>query len=285
VSAYTLAAASRICGVSAARLRYWQRTRLLPTRARGSRRSALEFRDLISVRALVALLDRGVPLRRIRASVESARSVLADAEVPLDALRLWPEGSGRVVVRHAGLLLEPGGQLVLDLGPQTARVAPLGRGGAAGERDAAEEWFELGCRLDSERSTWAEAVEAYLRAIQADPDFADAHCNLGSVYFNQDHKQSAQLCFERALQIEPQHVEANLNLATLLEEQGREESALHHYKVALAADPLCADTHVSLALLYQRLGLRRRAREHWRRYLQLEPGGPWADVARRHVDG
>ena len=69
----------------------------------------------------------------------------------------------------------------------------------------------------------------------------------------------------------------------MLEEEGHQESALVHYKRALEADPLCAETHVSLALLYEKLGLRRTAREHWRRYLQLDPAGPWCEVAQRHL--
>jgi Tfp pilus assembly protein PilF len=69
----------------------------------------------------------------------------------------------------------------------------------------------------------------------------------------------------------------------MLEEDDRNEAALRHYKRALASDPFYADAHVSLALLYEKLGLRRTSREHWRRYLQLDPGGSWADVARRHL--
>ena len=34
-------------------------------------------------------------------------------------------------------------------------------------------------------------LRAYQRAIACDPDCADAHCNLGSVYFNQDRLASA----------------------------------------------------------------------------------------------
>jgi Tfp pilus assembly protein PilF len=45
------------------------------------------------------------------------------------------------------------------------------------------------------------------------------------------------------------------------------------------------DAHVNVALLYEKLGRRARAREHWRRYLQIDPQGPWADVARRHLSG
>ncbi len=293
VSAYTLGDVARICGVPPARLRYWQRTKLLEPCRRGLRRVGFEFGDLVSVRSLVALLDQGVPLRRIRRSVESLRERMPDMERPLDALRVWHEGSGRMVVRHEGCLLEPDGQLVLDLGSGSeshAEVAWLATGASSKDflrreqaRREAADWFERGCKLDSERATYADAIEAYTRALRADPDFADAHCNLGTVFYNQNRKAKARRCFEQAIALEPHHVEAHLNLATLFEEQGRNESALHHYKIALDADPLCADTHVSLAFLYEKLALPRTARDHWRRYLQLDPGGAWVDVARRHL--
>jgi len=294
VSAYTLGDVARICGVPPARLRYWQRTQLLEPHRRGLRRVGFEFGDLVSVKSLVALLDQGVPLRRIRRSVESLRQRMPDVERPLGALHVWHEGSGRVVVRHEGCLVEPNGQLVLDLGSgeqSPADVAPLAKGTRTNDvllreqaRCEAANWFERGCKLDSERATYPDAIEAYTRALRADPDYADAHCNLGTVFYNQNRKTQAKSCFERAIAIDPHHVEAHLNLATLFEEQGRNESALHHYKVALAADPLCADSHVSLALLYEKLELPRTARDHWRRYPQLDPGGAWADVARRHLE-
>ena len=59
--------------------------------------------------------------------------------------------------------------------------------------------------------------------------------------------------------------------------------ALRHYKVALDADPMYADAHVSLALVYEKIGLRRKARSYWRRYLQLEPSGTWAEIARQRL--
>ena len=296
MSAYTLGDVARICGVPPARLRYWQRTKLLEPCRRDLRRVGFEFGDLVSVRSIMALLDHGVPLRRIRRSVESLRERMPDVERPLGALRVWHEGSGRVVVRHEGYLVEPDGQLVLDLGADSesraavAPVASLAAGARPNEvlrreqaRQEAADWFERGCRLDSERATYGGAIEAYKRAIEADPDFADAHCNLGTVLYNQNRKAKARSCFERAIMIEPHHVEAHLNLATLFEEGGRNESALHQYKIALEADPLGADTHVSLAFLYEKLALPRTSRDHWRRYLQLDPGGAWADVARRHL--
>jgi len=285
VGTYTLDDVARITGVSRARLRYWERTALLePAVARDSgdsRRqdSEFEFGDLVTVRSVLSLLGRGVSLRRIRRSVDLLRKRIPEVDRPLGSLRPWLEGSPRVVVRHDGVLVEPDGQLVLEFvpTPTNSPVALDRRPTSPSRRDAAASWFEQG------RSTYAEAIEAYKCALECDPDCADAHCNLGSVYFNQDRLASARVCFERSLVIDPQHVEANLNIATLLEEEGRYQMALRHYKVALEADPMYADAHVSLALVYEKIGLRRKARGHWRRYLQLEPSGTWVEIARQRL--
>jgi tetratricopeptide (TPR) repeat protein len=272
-------------------LRYWKRTALLEPgddRAAGDlpeQHSEFEFRDLVTVRSVLSLLDRGVSLRRIRRSVDALRKCIPEVDRPLTSLRTWVDGSRRVVMRHDGVLVEPDGQMMLDFvsdRPLPPLKLSFERRDSPVEQSAVE-WFEQGCKLDSNRATFTEAIDAYQRAIACDPDCADAHCNLGSVYFNQDRMASSRECFERALSCDPHHVEANLNLATLLEDEGRNHVALRHYKVALDADPLCADTHVSLALLYEKLGLRRTARDYWRRYLQLEPSGTWVDIARQRL--
>jgi tetratricopeptide (TPR) repeat protein len=217
------------------------------------------------------------------------RRTLPELERPAGALRVWARGSQRVVVRHSGVWVEPDGQTVFDFEggrPEQSDVAALPQraAGAAGARVAAREWFERGCRLDSARESFGAAIEAYQRALELDPALADAHCNLGAVYYQQKRLSAARRCYERAVALEPRHVEANLNLAMLFEDLERCESALPHYKAALAAAPLLADVHVSLALLYEKLGLPRRGRSHWRRYLQLEPRGAWAEVARSRLD-
>ena len=174
-----------------------------------------------------------------------------------------------------------GFRLVLAIG-----IVLAGCAGAAQARDG-RKWFRGQLHAHTYwsdgRAFPEQAIEAYKRAIECDPDCADAHCNLGSVYFNQDRLASSRACFEHTLVIDPHHVEANLNLATLLEDEGRYQMALRHYKVALDAEPMYADAHVSLALVYEKIGLRRKARGHWRRYLQLEPSGTWVEIARQRL--
>jgi tetratricopeptide (TPR) repeat protein len=267
-------------------LREFERMDLVRPASGDGAEAAFDFRDLASLRALVGLLRRGVSMRRIRRSIERVKAHWPDLERPMVALQLEEGEKQRLIVRHAGARLDPNGQLLLDFSTVSTpppQVAELPRG--EDEPTTAMEWFERGCGLDAERPRLGEAIEAYQRAIALDPTLADAHCNLGTAYYNGGERELASAAYQGALRCDPGHREANFNLANLLEEAGRREAAIHHYKRTLAADPCFADAHLNLALLYEKLSVQRRAHEHWRRYLQLAPDGGWAEVARRRLEG
>ena len=293
MSTYSLQNAARILKVAPSRLRYWKRTRLAVPRAASAaetraRATDYEFRDLVGLRAVLSLLEQGISLRRIRGAVEVLRERAPEIEDPLVALRLWGEGSARMVVERDGRWMEPDGQILLgfDAAPAVARsdVASIEGAGAAEDAPSAGDHFERGCRLDADPATYDQAVEAYEAALRADPDFADAHCNLGAVFYNRGERDYARRHFERCLRLDPGHVEAHFNLANLLEEEGCNEMALHHYRAGLAADPFYPDLHINLALLYEKMEMQPSAGEHWKRYLQLEPDGSWSEVARLRLE-
>ena len=290
MNTYSIRDAARILKLSPERLRYWEKTGLVaPGRAEDGR-ALYGFRDLVCVKTVLVLLENGVPLRRIRRSLETIRERVPALDRPLEALRVWLDGSDRVVLRHEGVLVEASGQLVLDFrlappSPDDVAPLPVRRGdGVAPDAVTALEWFERGCRLDSERGGEGAACQAYARAIEADPGFADAHCNLGTLHHQGGRREEARASYQAALRCDPAHLEANFNLACLHEEEGRDEAALARYRAASRADPLHPDAQLNLALLYDRLGLARKARQHWRRYLQLEPRGGWAEIARKHLE-
>ncbi len=282
VASYSLAETARILNVSPSRLRYWERTALVRAHAGEGAGPSFGFQELVSLRRLVRLLERGVPLRRIRTSVARLQERIPELEQPLGALRAWPFSASRVVVRHGDAWLEPDGQLVLDFAAVAgaAAVAALPAPDAADAPRSALGWFERGCELDAEAEESEAAAGAYRRAIALDPEFADAHCNLGTIHYNRGDREAARRHYEAAVDIDPGHLEANFNLGSLSEEEGRREAALRHYKLALRADPLFPEAHLNLALLYEKLQLSRSARDHWRRYLQLVPDGSWAEIAR-----
>ncbi|HEY8086693.1 MAG TPA: tetratricopeptide repeat protein, partial [Polyangiaceae bacterium] len=66
---------------------------------------------------------------------------------------------------------------------------------------------------------------------------------------------------------------------------GDARGATAYFERALEGDPRFADAHFNLAMAWEQVGERGRARPHWRKYLELEPSGTWADVAREHLKG
>ena len=283
MSAYTLPEVARICRVSPARLRYWKRTRLLePTRGV----QAFGFRDLVSVRIVVELIDRGVPLRRIRRSVEAvshqhSRARAAARRAAALAARRGARGGATTRVCGSSRTVSCcsiSRRADAPSQPVAAPTAPAWRDFA---RRLAAEWFERGCQLDSERATWAAAIAAYERALALDPECADTHCNLGSVYFNQNRRVAGarQLRARARARAAPPRGASEPGDPARGGGPGRGRAA-RTTADALALDPFIPDTHVSLALLYERLGLARKALAAWRRYLQLAPRGAWAEIAR-----
>jgi tetratricopeptide (TPR) repeat protein len=289
MASYSLTETARILQISPARLRYWERTALLQPSARSGSEPAFGFRDLVSLRRVVALLGEGVPLARIRRSVARVRERMPELGEPLGALRPWRLAPGRMVLALADALVEPDGQLVLDFRrndepePRVRELAFPPAPGAEESPRTALAWFERGCVLDEDPKTSEEAARAYRRALALEPDFADAHCNLGTLYYHRGAREEARFHYAAALRLDPRHLEANFNLGNLLQEEGRRESALRHYKRALETDPFFAEAHLNLALLYENLGLPRTARDHWRRYLQQAPEGSWSETARERL--
>jgi tetratricopeptide (TPR) repeat protein len=292
VTTYSLQNVARIVKVAPSRLRYWRRTRLTPPRRpETAGPEDYDFRDLVGIKAVLSLLEQGISLQRVRRSLEVLRERIPELEDPLVALRLLAEGSQHVVLEHDGRLMEPDGQMLLgflSLEPEGGDVAAIDRGQDLEAPPEAEEsagkYFERGCTLDSDDGTYELAAEAYRAAIRLDPDFADAHCNLGAVFYNRGQREEARRHFERCLRLEPSHIEAHFNLANMLEEDGCNDMALHHYKMGLAADPFYPDLHINLALLLEKMTLAGKARHHWKRYLQLQPEGSWAEVAKLRLD-
>lgn len=291
---YSLGDVARILKVSPRRLRYWKKIRLVGASSEPQDESGYGFRDLVVLRTIVSMIERGVSIQRIRRHLEVLRDRLPELAEPASALRLASEDSDHIVLRRDGRWEEVGGQLLLELdgGPPAAEGNPIAtlagggsaaaRGREAGPSDAIA-FFERGCELDVEARTWSEAAVAYEKAIELDPEYADAYCNLGAVRYNQGQRAAARRAFEACLARSADHVEANFNLANVLEEAGEDEQALVLYRRALAVDPAYPDLHINLALLYEKLDRMRPACRHWRRYLQIDPQGSWAAVARQRL--
>lgn len=284
---YSRAEVSRLFGIPESRLRYWDRTGFLSPSAQHGVRRRYTFQDLIGIRTAKAMLEKGVPLRRVRKSLEALRTALPDVVRPLSELRVIADGR-RVVVRDDKALFEPRtGQLVIDfevreLRDEVVRVLRPRAIDPARRRAAYEAYLE-GCRLDEDEATFDRAEAAYRKAIALDPSLANALTNLGNLRFRRGDAVEAKHLYERALAIDPEQPEAWYNLGFLAFEHGEMMEAAHLFNRAIGSDPSFADAHFNLAMTLEELGRTREARMHWQAYLELEPTGPWAEIAKKHL--
>lgn len=284
---YAVAEVSKLFGLPESRLRYWDRTGFLPPSGKIGARRFYTFQDLIGIRAAKGLLERGVPLRRVRKSVEALKAALPNVVRPLSELRVVADGK-TCVVEGPDRRWEPStGQLVMDFDVRALReeVVRLLRPRAlepAQRRGAYEAYLE-GCRLDEDPNTFDAAETAYRRALSLDPHFAHALTNLGNLRFRRGDAVEAERLYKAALELDAEQPEAFYNLGYLAFERGETAEAKRLFDRAIAIDPSFADAHFNIAMALDEMGRDREARVHWETYLALDPTGPWAEIAKKRI--
>ena len=91
-----------------------------------------------------------------------------------------------------------------------------------------------------------KAIEAYQRAVQIKPDYADALTNMGNVLKDQGKFGEAVVTYERLIKIKPNLPEAHNNLGVALQEQGKLGSAIAAYKRAVQLKPKYASAYFNM---------------------------------------
>jgi len=77
------------------------------------------------------------------------------------------------------------------------------------------------------------AIETYKRAIDLQPNFPDAYCNLANALKEKQMVTEAEECYNTALALCPSHADSLNNLANIKREQGFIEEATRLYVKAL----------------------------------------------------
>ena len=117
-----------------------------------------------------------------------------------------------------------------------------------------------------------EALECYRRAIEADPNFAAAHFNLGLLLLAGAQHQKAEACFRETLSLKETFPEAWVALADALEEQGRDGAALEALNRAIAQRADYEGALMNASVLLQKVGRLDEAEASYRRVIALAPG-------------
>jgi tetratricopeptide (TPR) repeat protein len=227
-------------------------------------------------------------VRRVREALAGVRRIVPDAEAPLAELRLVVEDQ-RVIVEHDRRRFDPRtGQALLDFGELERETRESALAGLVRPlvppADAAEVWFARASAWDGDPQRWESAVDAYERVVALDPTYAAAWNNLGLLQHRMGHYDRARECYEKALGADDTCCQAAFNLGSLQEDLGDFHAAITWYRLALEMEPDYADAHFNLAGVLGKLGRNEAAAGHWRRYLALDVGSPWAQIARSHLE-
>lgn len=260
---FDTAQAARIVGVPARRLRQCVGAGLIQPVRDGRGRLQFDFVDLVVLRTMRGLMEKGVPVAQIRRVLRSLRRQIGDR--PLTGLNVYADGR-RVVAWDGASRWQPdSGQFLLNFeGGQVVRgagkVARLERPAVRGRRITADEWYDLANELETDSP--AEARAAYLHALEIDPRHIAAHVNLGCLLQADGDLGGAERHYRAAVEAEPANGLAWYNLGVLLEDRERRRDAVACYERAVWAEPEFADAHCNLALLYEELGQKQDAVRH-----------------------
>ena len=117
-------------------------------------------------------------------------------------------------------------------------------------------YAELGHSPFPEKGAYQRAKAAADRAIELDPDLAEAHLAVATyrMYYEWDFA-AAEQSFERAIEINPSLVNAHYHLAWLYELYGRDEEAIRLGELTKELDPLAPFYSGWLAEQYRDAGM------------------------------
>lgn len=234
------------------------------------------FQDLVLLKMGAQLQKARVPLTAVRRALHDLREQLP-ADLPLSAVKVDALGETVIARDREGVWDPETGQRYFSFTlPEPAAAAASAIGGSGQlavleETTSAMEWFDRG--VDLEEASLALAKDAYGRALELDPDLADAHANLGRIFHQEGRVDRAVQHFSRATDLDPDSATAHFNLGVALEDLHRVDEATVAYRRALILDPRLPEPHFNLSRLLEVRGDPTAALRHLGEYRRLSREG------------
>jgi len=255
-------------------LRYMEKCGLIKPAFKNNADTFFGFGDLTTLRQMAGELQQGTAFRAALRTLQASRAGQLAFDFRLDAqpARIidLKSRAGTSTPGTSGTLGTPG---------------TLGTGSGVKELSSAEQYFLMGSLLDDgtpERVD--EAVKAYRRALEEEPDLVAALINLANIRYSRDELAEAQALYERAIALDPSYFEAHFNLGNIHHDHAHYGEAETSYRAALALNNSYADAHFYLAVTLEKMGRSMDARSHWRAYERLAPHGEWVELAKEFSD-
>ena len=131
------------------------------------------------------------------------------------------------------------------------------------------------------------AIGAYTKALAANPMNPRVHMSLGKIYYTEKGLYYESVtAYRKAIELDPRSVEARMGLGEVYEDKGLYKEAMEEYKKVIDLDGKHTGAMYNLALVYEKVDPK-EAMAQWERYIALAAQLPsekdWVDVARQHL--
>ncbi len=137
------------------------------------------------------------------------------------------------------------------------------------ELDAVE-WFEQGFAVAAS-GNFPDAVTAYTKAVESNPQFAAAYRNRGIAYTNLGKHNQAILDYNKAIKINPKQAAAYNNRGTAYGNLGKFSQAISDFNKAIQLYPQDAEAHYNRGLSYEQLGNYNQAIKNYNKSIEINP--------------
>ena len=241
-----------------------QKWGLIQPTPRGNGEVSYSFADVTLIRQADSELGEGASFRAVMRSLLASRT----GQLAFD-FRLAAEPAKVLQLRR----------------PEPPPLAALMDAPPRRETKSAEAEFVAASTIDDgDPGHFDEALAAYRRALEIDPDLVPALINLANIHYTRNEIAEAQALYERAIALDPDVFEAHFNLGNIFHDLARYSDARTCYRDALHLNPTYADAHFYLAVTLEKNGQSQEARLHWRAYQELAPNGEWVHLAKEFSD-
>ncbi len=143
--------------------------------------------------------------------------------------------------------------------------------------------LEVQAKEAAKNGDWKNAQSLYEKILTADSSNAVMQYNYAYTCFNLNQLAQAETAFRRAVELDPQFADAYNDLGVTLEKQKKSGEAVEAYQKAVDLGTN-SDAFFNLALLKEKLGQYKASVELYEKYLTLDSDSTFADYARQRIE-
>ena len=133
---------------------------------------------------------------------------------------------------------------------------------------SATNWSKIG-RQAIDANRWNEALNAYDKVLELNPNDASAYYNRGLAYDNLDKNDLAIADYSKAIELNPEYGDAFKNLAKNFSRRGDYRRAILYYDRAIEINRKDADAYYNRGDAFSRLGNSNYANEDLKKAAKL----------------